>query len=349
MTDPCLDAEVLAAWADNALDTRAAAQVEAHASRCARCQAMLAAFVRTGPPPAPAFTPAMSWWPSLQIRWLVPVAAVATALAIWVAVPTGPTPERERAGLAEPGQRPREAEAVTQAQVAPNVPDASSPLAKETTPAPREGAPASREEARDAGLKLERTDALASTAERRVAETPLAVAAPTATAAAEQGRRQAAFRALADSSVEGFVSRDGATRWRLGAATVERSTDGGTTWVAASLPGATSMSEAVSRGRAADARATASAAPAAPVGAVATASAVSGDAPSAAVCWLVGPRGAVWLTTDGGQGFRRLTVTGEPDLRTVAARDDRSADVTASDGRVFRTDDGGVTWTLIGP
>ena len=121
MTDPCLDAEVLAAWADNALDTRAAAQVEAHASRCARCQAMLAAFVRTGPPPAPAFTPAMSWWPSLQIRWLVPVAAVATALAIWVAVPTGPTPERERAGLAEPGQRPQEAEAVTQAQVAPNV------------------------------------------------------------------------------------------------------------------------------------------------------------------------------------------------------------------------------------
>ena len=43
----CIDAETLAAWSDGALSVGEAAEVELHLSNCARCQAVLAAFVRT--------------------------------------------------------------------------------------------------------------------------------------------------------------------------------------------------------------------------------------------------------------------------------------------------------------
>ena len=48
----CLDAETLAAWADDTLDRDARTAAETHAADCARCQAMLAAMVRTAPAPA---------------------------------------------------------------------------------------------------------------------------------------------------------------------------------------------------------------------------------------------------------------------------------------------------------
>lgn len=152
---------------------------------------------------------------------------------------------------------------------------------------------------------------------------------------------------LADTGAVGFVSRDGAVRWRLAGSGVERSADGGATWTASALNGLQELDErrpaAPQSGAAAVTAAPAAAAQAQGPGAVA------GDAPTASVCWLVGPRGAVWLTTDGGQRFRRMTVPGEPDLGVVAARDARSADVSAVDGRTFRTDDGGSTWTPTSP
>ena len=43
----CLDADTLAAWADNALGAAELAAAEAHAADCARCQAMLAAMARS--------------------------------------------------------------------------------------------------------------------------------------------------------------------------------------------------------------------------------------------------------------------------------------------------------------
>ena len=48
--DSCLDVETLAAWADGALDARERAAAEQHAADCARCQALLAAMVKTLPP-----------------------------------------------------------------------------------------------------------------------------------------------------------------------------------------------------------------------------------------------------------------------------------------------------------
>ncbi len=45
----CFDAEILAAWADGALDARKPSMVELHASNCSRCMAMLASIERTRP------------------------------------------------------------------------------------------------------------------------------------------------------------------------------------------------------------------------------------------------------------------------------------------------------------
>ena len=82
--DPCVDPETLAAWADGALDARQAQAVEQHASNCSRCAAALASMERTTPPVEP---PAPSWSAGSLWRWLVPLTAAATAVAVWVLVP----------------------------------------------------------------------------------------------------------------------------------------------------------------------------------------------------------------------------------------------------------------------
>jgi len=345
MTDPCIDAEVLAAWGDGTLDPRAAAGVERHAAQCARCQAMLAAFVRAEPDSSlgvAAEEARAPWWRSLQIRWVAPLAVAATALAIWVAVPTSPRPEGELVSTFEAPAAPQPpappavgAEPVRPGSQAGNpekaVPPAESRLA-EATPA---RATAREEAASDTGQR-ERSDSSAQAEQRPLAEAAPA-AAPPASPQAAQKSASGFSPVLADAAAV-FVSREGGVRWRISGQGVERSTDGGAAWTALPLTGA---QEADARRAAAPAIAAMSAVPSAGV--------VAGDAPTAAVCWLVGLRGAVWITTDGGARFRRVTVTGGPDLRAVTAQDARSANVTAADGRTFRTTDAGSSWTITSP
>jgi hypothetical protein len=85
-SDGCLDAETLAAWADGGLSVTAAAAVELHASSCSRCTAVLASLEQSAP--AASTTPV--WTPARVFRWLAPLAAAATALAIWIVVPDLP-------------------------------------------------------------------------------------------------------------------------------------------------------------------------------------------------------------------------------------------------------------------
>ncbi|MEZ5288438.1 MAG: zf-HC2 domain-containing protein, partial [Vicinamibacterales bacterium] len=96
-SDDCLDAETLAAWADDGLDPASRAAAEAHAADCARCQAMLAAIVRTTPEPAPSAAPTL--WERLGVRWLVPLTAAAAAVVLWIVVP--PAGDRPADTLAE--------------------------------------------------------------------------------------------------------------------------------------------------------------------------------------------------------------------------------------------------------
>ena len=80
----CLDGETLAAWIDGSLAGGQLTAAREHLADCVDCQATLAAFARTASPEA---VPEPWWRRGLSARWLVPVAATATVIAIWVAVP----------------------------------------------------------------------------------------------------------------------------------------------------------------------------------------------------------------------------------------------------------------------
>src|SRR5262245_13527789 len=80
--DGCLDAETLAAWAEETLSSRDRSAAEAHAADCARCQAMLAAMARTTPAVVEA-----PWWRVHMMAWMVPMSAAAAALILWIALP----------------------------------------------------------------------------------------------------------------------------------------------------------------------------------------------------------------------------------------------------------------------
>lgn len=101
-------------------------------------------------------------------------------------------------------------------------------------------------------------------------------------------------------------------RWRLFTnGRIERSVDNGTTWTAASGTTTTPLS--------------------------------AGSAPSSTVCWAVGANGLVMVTTDG-MTFRRVGAPVSANLRAIRATDATHAAVTAVDGRVFETSDGGASW-----
>ena len=80
---PCVDGETLAAWTEGALRSSEVARVEAHVADCARCQAMVGAFVRITP--APVVTESM--WQRWRLDWLLPLATAAAAVALWAVIP----------------------------------------------------------------------------------------------------------------------------------------------------------------------------------------------------------------------------------------------------------------------
>jgi photosystem II stability/assembly factor-like uncharacterized protein len=69
----------------------------------------------------------------------------------------------------------------------------------------------------------------------------------------------------------------------------------------------------------------------------------AGSSPSPSICWLVGPEGTVLITTDG-RTWQRMNFPEAVDLVSIRATDDKTATVTAVDGRVFTTTNRGLTW-----
>ena len=335
VTDACLDAETLAAWTAGGLAGSALEAVQLHVADCARCQSIAGTLARISStvPQAEPVPPSRRW-----LAWFIPLAAAATAVALWFAVPGNPGAPQTVASRAPVSEAPTSESFAFRDQPSTATPEPAqappagrqAPESSATGQAPQ--AAVGRERARSNSLDqaaAEGSVAKEEAAGRDLAKdkkvdafqppaAPAAAAAAAAQAAPANQRERAdsarpALRAAAVAAPE-IVSPDPAVRWRILGTAVQHSSNGGSTW------------ETV------------------PVGV--TAELTAGVAPSTTVCWLVGRNGVVLLTTDG-QTWGRLTfpeITDLSDVRTVDAGG-HVATVSTADGRTFVTTDAGVTWS----
>ena len=357
----CLDADAVAAWFEGTLGPSARAAAESHAAQCSRCQAVLAAMIRSEPP-----LESRPWWRSPVFAWLVPVTVAAAVLTIWVPavqrrVPVAPAATQV---AAEPPVAP----SPTPATVAPfekRAADETRARAAAAVPAPPASAknqkaaspvsvvvPASEPSA-VAGVPIESTP-LKDQAGMRVDDLALRRATPPPPPAASEpapapapaspapsvavarpleaqaaGAPTAAPKTLAETVTLTGQARQIAPAQRE---VMVQAIEGPSRWRAVS-PG--SVQYSTDGGVRWSAQATSS-------GAIVTA----GAAPSNTVCWLVGREGLVLRTTDA-RSWRRLPFPYAVDLVSVSATDENSATVAAADGRRFTTTDGGKTWKEI--
>ena len=252
-SESCLDAETLAAWADNALSSKAVAVVELHASNCPRCAAVLAAMERSAPP-----VPAVHAWTLARVfRWVAPLAAAAAAVAVWIAVPGRPVdsvqPERQLV-VAPPESSSTVRDAASEAQ------GRSTSARRESPTAPAESRMRDELQRRDRS-EADRFGAAAGAANSAMPTVAAPESAPTAApvpaepaadASAPPGvsetaelrglQRSAAFTAKA-MVVESVAPANPLIRWRVvGDASIERSLDGGKTWRRTSPPASSIVS-----------------------------------------------------------------------------------------------------------
>lgn len=314
----CLDADAVAAWTDGTLTGDELATAEAHVADCARCLALVAAMARTDP--SPVGVNRWSW--GVTLRWLAPLAAAATVVAIWVAVPRNEPPVRESESIrTEAAASPKPEEQTAQLPAAPNAGDELRARRDGRLNEPKDqsaSAPAEQLQARTENIAPKQEPAAVDTPGRLTdATSARSAATPSADARAESApeRTLGLLRpaaATAKAVAIDIVSPDPSIRWRIGAAgLVERSTNGGSTWETLQ----TGVSVALT----------------------------AGASPSPAVCWLVGGAGTVLLSTDGRQ-WQRVPFPERTDLIAVRATDGRTASVTTADGRTYSTINGGLTW-----
>jgi hypothetical protein len=349
----CLDAETVAAWADDTLGRDERQAAEAHAADCVWCQALVAAMARTSPP-----VEARSWWRAPMMGWLVPLTAVAAALLLWMNVPGAP-PTSSSTRLAnaieqEPARPAQSAASNQQLEPRPTAPatqDAAKVNSRGATKRAPDNAPNSAPKISNPQTSTSETTRVeAPAAQAKALSEAVAGAAPPAesaplraapataaspppppaavdsvaaaappvtvrrtTVASPLAANARAFLADTRVSAPPIVSPNLSSQWRLlpnGA--VQHSTDSGLTWEVQST-GVTVML-------------------------------TTGASPAPSICWLVGREGIVLLSSDG-RTWRRIAFPETADLASIRATDDKSATVTTSDGRAFRTTDGGRTWT----
>ena len=355
-----LDAETVAAWMDDGLDSASRAAAEAHASNCERCQMLLVTTAKTLPvglkadtsdravvsgfsrtnATSPTSTQVVSGFGRIR-WWMAPIAAAAAAVTVWMVIP------RE---MPQPSSTPQQESKVADARdaIAPAAPEPQrSPATNQAAPpapsAPAESPSSDRERQRfaesagarvggltdaaardqDTAAKRESTLARADAANAQAPTSAPAAAepvpaAPAPPAATSERRAEPLQESVATAQLTKqtaatieVVSPNPASRWRIAQGFLERSEDGGTTWL--------------------------------PMRPVARDQIRGGSSPSELVCWLVGARGLVLLATDG-TNFTRVRFPEQIDLATVTASSAAAAAITTTDGRTFITTDSGRTW-----
>jgi hypothetical protein len=352
----CIDTDTLAAWSDGTLSGRDRAAAEAHAASCARCQALLAAMVRSTPD-----APLRTWWRPSVFGWLAPLAAAAAALVVWISIPHTSS------------QQPAAAEATVA-----SAPATAPSIAEQSQPPTSRAADAARtaDEAFKKGLEPKTRAALPApaTPHREKAERRPAAAAESNRSGLREAQPGASSRGLPDSAVATPLvvpplpaaqpappppppaTADAATRVN----TAPASTAAASGARSASGFGAQALAKAVAAppiviatpdpkvfwrvlpgGAVSRSNDGATTWQPQPTGYVATL--IAGSAPSPTTCWLVGAGGIVLRSTDG-RTWQRVAFPEAVDLTAIRASDAANATVTAGDGRTFTTTDGGRTW-----
>jgi hypothetical protein len=358
----CLDAALIAGWFDGSLSNAERTTVEAHAATCSRCQATIAALVRTDRP-----SPRV-WWRAPAMQWLVPVAvAGAAALVVWIGVlrPNGASvssaPEtiarlesRAPAPTELPEPTPAERGAITGPAGAPTAEKPAPPAAGEAREKVSDSARPDTD-TKATALRLERANAESLSAFaprveplRQQAGTavplPQSPAPPNAPppAAAPRAGAVGGIPPAADTTIvreavdsaenpraRSLVQSLGAAG-RGGRAALIPAPGGAVRW---RIEGQGRVERSVDGGLTWQTQTTG-------IDALLTA----GAAPSANTCWLVGWRGVVLKTSDGGQTWTRVAFPEDINLLAVVADDDKVATVTGAGGRQLHTTDGGATW-----
>jgi len=348
---------------DGSLSGDALGRAEHHAAGCARCQAMLASMARTAPE-----TAARPWWRLHKVKWMVPIAAAATAVVLWVSVDRQ---EKAAVGPVTQGQTSRASEPIVPPTA---LADAQKPLAgssqsprvageKDARARSKAEAPADLRAERKSLSKPAASDAVARQAidalgsppqagggnaqavASPAAATPAPAAPPSATppvlnTAPVAAEERSVPRPLAEtvtatpeSSAKTFRTVARAADAAASAAGLEiMSPEQGFRW---------RLSAPATIQRSTDAGVTWKP-QVVPGGIVLTA----GSSPARDVCWIVGRAGAVLLSADG-TTWQRRPFPEAVNLTAVRALDAKNAVVTTSDGRQFSTTDGGATWSKL--
>jgi hypothetical protein len=251
----CLDAETLAAWSEGGLKGAELAGVQAHVAGCDRCQMLLGAMARTREA-APAVEPqrASTRW----LAWAVPMAAAATAIAIWVLIPgqrqvptATPVQQAERSAGSEPAIQTERVEPAEPIKSEPSEPtEPTEPTVPTEPPAPP-ARPAPKLAAPPATSELRQQDANAAAAPPPSAPSPAesaGAAAQSANVFAERAQAAplcgASWRAAmpAGSVLTAGSSPASGICWVVGrGGSVWRSTDG-QSWLRINFPEMTDLS-----------------------------------------------------------------------------------------------------------
>lgn len=374
MSQDCLDAEMLAAWMEGELPDAARVSAEGHAAGCSRCQALLAAMARTEPA-----SETRPWWRALTAKWLVPIAAIATVVIVWVSVErTRPTPVTATTPpAATPRGEPQAAEMTAGPQPArPSVQDQRAQAAQQIAAVPDlhqkrlEAGSAAPKDALEAKPGL--PPAAAPTVVGGTAARTLDAAQPSPSAsdnfdaksgAALQSATPPPPAAASPMSVPPDralppLEQNAAAKSMADRVTVvgESPAAGLVARGAVAAPVEIRSPESPYRWRiippAGVQRTTDGGATWAIVDPIATGNRgnrssvalVAGSSPGRDVCWIVGRAGLVLLSTDGATWHRR-PLPETVDATAVRATDATNAIVTTADGRRFATVDGGLSWT----
>jgi len=361
----CPAPEILAAYFDHSLTSSEASHWESHFSACGRCQQVLAALATSELAPAandeaqqvaalvakaaaPAQPPrdvhALRRY--LRWNWLVPVAAAAAALALWIAIRPAPRTSvevaRENQIAVPAAQTPSQAPAEASKELAQNLPPAPPPAIKRRAEAATPFGGAGNKTSRGqyarvapnqpgAGKETLTADAARVPSARpgtlgRLTSAP-AISREKAEADEERkAQRRDAVSVAAAPVSRGEVAAESAATPQAGAKTAEAKQAQAQSGLAAS--GATAqISQAKPKAMTSDRVAYRSAL-------------VVVASPSRSVLWRVGPGGSIERSRDAGRTWQPQESNATADLVAGSAPSETVCWVVGRAGTILRTTDG---------